>query len=29
MRMAGEEGAWLRVAEKMGMRYISRGEGDG
>ena len=24
MRVAGE-GAWLRVAEKMAMRYISRG----
>ena len=26
---AGEEGAWLCVAEKMGMRYISRSEGKG
>ena len=29
MRVAGEEGAWLRVSEKMDMRYISRSEGKG
>ena len=29
MRAAGEEGAWLCVAEKMSMRYISRSEGKG